>query len=558
VLGQTRQPGTEPDKRETPTGTITGKVVNENGQPLPSAVVYLRESKTNGAGQSVATDREGAFQLSGLEQSSSYLISASMPAYVNPLATPGSAGPSAYRVGDSVTLTLVKGGVITGTVLNAAGEPMIGVVVRAHLVSRTREGRRLSGSSRERETDDRGIYRLYGLPPGTYVVSAGGAAMSYSSSTMDPYDSDVPTFAPSATRDTASEINVRPGDEISGIDIRYRDIQGRTVSGSVSGSNQGYNVTLTAVGESSSFEGFSFPERNGQSFTFVGVPEGDYDLYAHTYSPTRDYGLSEVKRIRVRDADVTGIELTPVPLASVAGRVVLEETKVPECVEKPRPSFDAMTVAGWHNDTEEAKEIPRAFWSFGVPVKPDEQGNFRVQNLAPGEYYFVTRVAEKNWYVRSIQLMTPGAKKPIDATRTWTNLKIGDRLSGLTITLVPGGASFRGQITVNEGEVVPPRIFVYLVPAERERVEGVLNYFGTPVTADGKIAMNNIVPGRYLIFAHTIEEDDPVPLSRIRFPNGTETRAQLRREAEAAKIEIEFKPCQDVVGFKLPLKPSNQ
>jgi hypothetical protein len=96
------------------------------------------------------------------------------------------------------------------------------------------------------------------------------------------------------------------------------------------------------------------------------------------------------------------------------------------------------------------------------------------------------------------------------------------------------------------------------VPAERERVEGVLNYFGTPVTADGKIAMNNIVPGRYLIFAHTIEEDDPVPLSRIRFPNGTETRAQLRREAEAAKIEIEFKPCQDVVGFKLPLKPSNQ
>jgi hypothetical protein len=40
----------------------------------------------------------------------------------------------------------------------------------------------------------------------------------------------------------------------------------------------------------------------------------------------------------------------------------------------------------------------------------------------------------------------------------------------------------------------------------------------------------------------------------MRVPDETETRARLRRDAEAAKMEIEFKPCQSVTDFKLPLK----
>ncbi len=117
--------------------------------------------------------------------------------------------------------------------------------------------------------------------------------------------------------------------------------------------------------------------------------------------------------------------------------------------------------------------------------------------------------------------------------------------------MTQGGASFRGQLALAEGEQVPARTFVYLAPVERERADSALNYFGTPVTAQGRIAMNNIVPGRYWIYAETLSEDAPVPLSRIRFPNDSETRAQIRRAAEAAKTEIEFKPCQDVVDFKV-------
>jgi hypothetical protein len=65
---------------------------------------------------------------------------------------------------------MIKGGVITGRVTNATGEPLIGVRVNA-VMTRGAEGNTARrAAARPRFTDDRGFYRLYGLPPGTYVV----------------------------------------------------------------------------------------------------------------------------------------------------------------------------------------------------------------------------------------------------------------------------------------------------------------------------------------------------------------------------------------------------
>ena len=560
VMAQTQPPAARTDKSATPaTGVIKGRVVSESGQPLANAVISARPTTTNES-LGVATDRDGTFQLNELEPGLSYYVNAVMPAYTSPPPQQGVPTPT-YRAGDSVTFTLFKGAVITGTVTNAAGEPVVAVRVGVERVVRDRNGRRLTNGdpSAERLTDDRGIYRLYGLPAGTYIVRAGGASRYYSSSMVDPYESDVPTYANSATRDSATEITVRAGEELSGVDIRYRAEQGRLISGVVTGATRGFNVVLTSTEDVvGPWSASSFPRLDDNSFSFVGVAEGDYDLYAYSYSETRDYGVSELKRIRLRGADVTGIELVTRPLGSVAGRVVLEETKPPECADKSRASFAEMTIGAWHNDSEQAKETPQSIWNFGAPVKPDAEGNFLVRNLATGEYYFAVRNPGKSWYVRSIQFPatgTPGAKKPVDATRVWTNVKAGERVSGLSITLAQGGASFRGKIALAEGEEVPEGTFAYLAPVERERSENALNYFGTPVDAEGKIAMNNIPPGRYWIFAETIDEDSPVPLSRIRFPHETDTRAQIRRNAESAKTEIEFKPCQEVIDFKLSLKP---
>ncbi len=293
--------------------------------------------------------------------------------------------------------------------------------------------------------------------------------------------------------------------------------------------------------------------QHGMGFSFQGVDDGEYYVTARSFLPNQEWALSASKRITVRGADVTGIELVTKPLGSISGRVVLEETTATECTDKQRPLFSETLVSAWHKETEATKALPRFVWSLGSPVAPDTEGNVSVRNLAAGDYRFVTQFSGKYWYLQSMSL--PPSKtqpaKPVDAARTWTTIKAGDRLSGLTITLAHGAASLRGQVALGEGETLPEKLIAYLVPVEREKAEDVLRYFAVAVTPDGKIVFNNLAPGRYWILAQTAV-DDRSPSTKLRLPDSTEMRSALRRAAEAAKREIEFKPCQNLVDYTLP------
>jgi protocatechuate 3,4-dioxygenase beta subunit len=78
---------------------------------------------------------------------------------------------------DSLDMRLSRGGVITGRILDETGQPALGATVRL-LQYRMVQGERtlapigVPGSVSTEITDDRGMYRLYGLPPGEYVVAA--------------------------------------------------------------------------------------------------------------------------------------------------------------------------------------------------------------------------------------------------------------------------------------------------------------------------------------------------------------------------------------------------
>jgi len=161
----------------------------------------------------------------------------------------------------------------------------------------------------------------------------------------------------------------------------------------------------------------------------------------------------------------------------------------------------------------------------------------------------VTRFAVKSWYLKSVSLVST-TKKTVDATRVWTTVKHGDQISGLKITLAEGAASVSGQVELAEGEALPEKLFVYLVPAEKESSDEVLRFYGAAVTPDGKITVSNLAPGHYWLLARTGIEGG---LTKLRVPDATETRAQLRREAEEEKTEIELKPCQNVVDYRLKL-----
>src|SRR5689334_8966518 len=183
---------------------ISGRVVNESGRPLPATGVTLRRlGSMEVANASADTDREGKFEVSGL-QPAGYRIVAQRQGYV-PLFSDPDEAERIYHAGDSVTLVLTKGGVITGTVMDQAGEPIVGVSVHAqvvHIANALPFPYNLINPSDS--TDDRGVYRIYGLPEATYVVWAGGSEPGFTSN-ADAFAGDVPTYAPASTRDTAQE-----------------------------------------------------------------------------------------------------------------------------------------------------------------------------------------------------------------------------------------------------------------------------------------------------------------------------------------------------------------
>jgi hypothetical protein len=544
------------------TGVIRGQVVDENGQPLESVNVFIRATNQAAQPEAVTTDSDGRFQVTGLEPTL-YTVSAHAPTYSEQIRQ-----PSYYRIGDTLTLRLIKGGVITGTVTSAAGEPLVMTPVRAVLIFDL-YGNKYAVNLMERTTDDRGVYRLYGLLPGTYLVSTrGGGSLNFKRGAND---NELPIYAPSATRESAAEITVRSGEERSGVDIRYRTEPGHVVSGTIDGprapggtfSEAGVSLVQLSNGTRSGGLGSSQPE-GSRGFAVSGVGDGEYELTAFSRLGSNELAVSEARRITVKGADVAGIELITKALGSISGHLVLENSTSPQCKGKRKPLFSETLILRQDNSKEPTKDLQILFSGRQMPL--DESGNVLFANLSAGQYRFDLQFLAKYWYLKTIiqpappvptgSQRTASTTRSIDAARNWIRLKPGEKLSGLTFTLAEGAASLHGSIKLAEGERVPAQLFVHLVPAERDSAEDVLRYFATPVNADGTFTLGNLPPGRYGVVTRLVEDKEAQWVSKLRLPEESQLRSQLRGEANAAKteIEVELKPCQNVTNYQLPLK----
>jgi hypothetical protein len=536
---------------------ITGRVINESGQPLAGVSIFIRTIGAS-SGHQTATDGEGNFRAQGLDPGT-YQIMANLPAYIMDT-PPGDASIPAtyYRPGDSATLTLIKGGVITGIVTNSAGEPLVNANVRALRV-RDAEGKpvRSGNQARERPTDDRGYYRIYGLLAGSYIVSVGGPGQSYG--VINPYARQAPTYSPASTRDTAVEIIVRSGEQATA-DIRDRGEFGHSISGRINGPQTqsifGAGVRLTDIESHSMISGASATSED-RTFQLNGVSDGDYEISAISGAgPNTELTVSPVRRISVRGADVTGIELNLATLASINGRVNIETDAQQPCGRHRevalRETLITLRLAPVAPETKNPKDKPiqtSESLSFLPPftdAAPNDKGEISLRNLSSGVYRFETRIPGGGWYVKAITTGPNGPNIPRDGIA----LKSGDKVTGLTITITEGGARLRGRIAVAEGQSLPPGLRVFVVPAERDSAENVLRFFEASAASDGSFAIGNIAPGKYLIIARPVEGSDPGTIKSIK--QDPTFRSKVLKEAEALKKEISFKPCEQAKDFELP------
>lgn len=529
----------------------------------------------------VMTDGDGKFELTTLRPGA-YTIAANSPGYV----LSDQDAHSFFRPGDNATLTLVKGGVITGKVTNLSGDPVVGAIVRAIKVREADDGpprirggviAQMSQAMTELlgpyKTDDRGIYRIFGLSPGIYQVAAGGrGAQGFSFGGANGYDADAPTYYPSSTLETAADVTVPAGAEAGNIDIRYRENHGSSISGTVTASNgamsQGSSVLLTRA-NNGVVEGTTtiLTSRSPDRFAFDSVLDGEYVVTAMgslANLMTQDgpgISLSQSQRVTVRGADVTGIDLKLEPLGSIEGRAVLEPLQdarqKAECKGLTNTPLEGVVLSARDQRKQAALDPVAITMSEFKNTTPNEKGEFTIKLLRAGVQRVDIGLPGEYLYVKSMALppADPNAK-PIDAAKNGINLKSGDKAKGLVVTLSEGAAAMRGRVVIGNDDKAPAtKMRVHLIPAEPETANEVLRYYEAEALTDGSFSVMNVAPGKYWLIARELSDQEQSEPDRRPAAWDAGARVALRFEGEAGKKVIELSRCQRIADYVLTYTP---
>jgi hypothetical protein len=529
----------------------------------------------------VTSDADGKFELSSLRPGA-YSLSASSPGYVSVDPDP----KVFYRPGDNATITLVKGGVITGRVTNSLGEAIIGALVRAIKIRepndkpvRTRGdiGSQINESMDMMlgpfKTDDRGIYRIYGLSPGYYQVAAGGrSGQGFSFGGQNTYDGDAPTYFPSGTLETAGEVTVLAGEEATNIDIRYRENRGHSIGGTVTVSTgpapQAITVALSRA-VNGIVEASTVVMGGRDHFGFDSLLDGEYIVFAMGTSGNLGMGagaegitasVSQPRRVTVSGADVSGINLVIEPLGSIAGRVVLEplqDAKEKEACKGFLPAPIEGTVLATHDDRKETVDPISGPLAAFKDTTPNEKSEFIISLLQPGTHWLTVRMPADHLYLKAVTLPQADPNtKPIDIAKNGVKLKSGDRIKGLIVTVREGAARLSGKVVVGSDNKAPEsKMSLHLVPAEPEAAEDVLRYFEATLSDDGSFALTNLSPGKYWIVGRETSDTDLAGTDRKPLAWDASARTALRFEGEASKIFIEMAQCQAVTDYRFKYVP---
>ncbi len=345
-----------PVSQQTTGGTVTG-TVKVGTKPVRSVTVALQRdqpgstffprggSETPPPGRGVfhaVTDERGQFVFNNVP-AGNYSIGPIGEVYILPDAAVASTGiPVKVSDGQStapIEISVVRGGVITGKITDSGGRPVIAEYVNLWDVEAT--GRRLltiGGNQSRPETDDRGIYRIYGLPEGRYVLSAGdepGAGPSLRARYAR-------TWHPNVRQEAEAKlIEVSPGKVAENIDIKLGDpaqtfmVEGRTIDASTGKPIPGVTVRVMQVRGQLGDQG-SIGERVGTPgmsdtlgvFSIAGLPSGNYvasvePFFSVLRVPTSDY-YSEWASFQINDGDTSGLELRLHPGVSISGIVRVE------------------------------------------------------------------------------------------------------------------------------------------------------------------------------------------------------------------------------------------
>ena len=419
---------TAPPAAAPASGVIQGVVVAaDTDTPLRLAHVVLIGAAT-GTLKVTSTEADGRFSFSGIP-ADRYTVGASKLPYIGALAgakRPARSGtPVVVAAGATVTNVVVRlppGAAISGVITNDLGQPALGTFVGLRTWQmRGAERVMVNAQAPMTGTDERGRYRIAGLPPGDYIVSAmpSGAALPVKMQTTSEVDAALkgnaaPTlpFAPTMTLDryapsyypgtarpeSAVVITIAPGEDRQNVDFRVEKAQTARVEGTVIASGggpvgndprAGARVTMRTASTDATFQTtYSAAIGPEGRFTFASVAPGSY-----VASMAMQNGDFASAAIEVNGIDVAGVQMVMRPPIAVRGRIVFAGAAPLPALGGRQISLKASTPDG--QNMAPAVGLTQA------------DGSFEIARLVPGRYKvgavsFGASVDQLKWALQSV------------------------------------------------------------------------------------------------------------------------------------------------------------
>lgn len=466
-------------------GKITGRITVD-GKPAKDISVIatptitepskLAESILNKRAPLKATsDSEGRYTFE-VVPAGKYRVAPFAPTLVSSSADSGSdVTVTSGGASEGIDFSLSQGGVITGRVTDSDGRPVIlekislkpadSTAPTANSIMSTLDA--IGGKGRMYATDDRGIYRIFGLRPGRYLVTA-GSDTDVLSAMFRFRPKRAQTFYPGVTEESkAKQVQVNAGAEATGIDIQFTlSDKGFIASGRVVEAEKGTPIPKAMVayskvrpapsktddddsdndidaqvsGFGSGIPGGITTTNDKGEFRFEAVSPGSYKLEVSPFGALTGGGTSEFYgdpvNFEVRSGNVDRIEVKLHRGASISGVAVVENADK----ESGLQSFGRVMLSASVVDPQ-----TKTYSAGNGAVGTD--GTFRIGGLKAGK--------------ATIRLFTMGEQEAalLRVERNGVEVQGGfdiqpnEQISGLRVVLTTANCVIKGHVTIEGGSL---------------------------------------------------------------------------------------------------------
>jgi hypothetical protein len=504
-----------------PMGRITGRVLAaDNGRPIKRARAYLSAPELP-EGRGTLTDDHGVFELTELP-AGRYTLSVSKSGFITVSygqRRPFQAGtPIQLRDGQrmaGIDFRLPRGSVLAGQIRDETGDPMPGVAVRVMRYQYALGERELVPAGTA-QTDDQGAFRVWGLNPGEYYVSAvtrnfdfgppgpggpgsgpgrrgngggpGGIAPGRAVDSL-PDDETEKAYAPTYYPGVGSISEARPlkvavGQELLDVNFDLLLVRTARIAGLVTDPDgtpaSSGQVTLTTEGGSTRGRGqvgASFGSRiewDGK-FAIANVPPGRYMLRARgDDTETPQYAAQPLS---VASGDVTDVPVILYPSASISGTVTFEGAQPPE------PSQVRITAP-----SAEATSI-----SVNPSARVSKDGQFTLNGVPAGLHWIRSGGGLRGWSLKSVIIDSNDvADRPIE-------VQSGETLNNVNVVFTSKQTEINGAVTNEQGNPITD-VTVLAFPSDPLLWRPLARQIMTArPDQNGRFQMRGLPPGGYYI-----------------------------------------------------------